>query len=159
MQISDLRAVPDAVIDQVADRFGDLPRPVLAAIGAGDLALEQLVALRESLVEQLSDPAKRPDPAEVAGAVNASVATLQAKVQQTATGYVAKAQQAVGDYAQKAQLAISEYPGKLQQAATEFPAKAQQTLAELPDKAGQLVASGGELQQRAAQIATDVAEE
>ena len=65
MQISDLRAVPDAVIDQVADRFGDLPRPVLAAIGAGDLALEQLVALRESLVEQLSDPAKRPDPASL----------------------------------------------------------------------------------------------
>ena len=31
------------------------PRPLLAAIGAGDLAVEQLAALRESLMEQFAD--------------------------------------------------------------------------------------------------------
>ena len=47
--VTDFRAVSENAIEQLADRFDDLPRPLLAAIGAGDLAVEQLAALRESL--------------------------------------------------------------------------------------------------------------
>jgi len=39
--VTDFRAVSDNAIEQLADRFDHLPRPLLAAIGAGDLAVEQ----------------------------------------------------------------------------------------------------------------------
>ena len=52
--ITDIRSVSDAAIEQLADRFDDLPRPLYAAIGAGDLAAEQWAAFRESLSEQVA---------------------------------------------------------------------------------------------------------
>src|SRR6478736_1131230 len=125
--VTDFRAVSENAIEQLADRFDDLPRPLLAAIGAGDMAVEQLAALRESLTEYLSDPAHRPDVDKVSD--------LQAKAQQTATDYLGKAGEYVGqvqhtaaiyadlaqqtaqDYAHKAQRATADYVGKVQEAA------------------------------------------
>ena len=52
--VTDIRAVSESAIEQLADRFDDLPRPLLAAIGAGDLAVEQWAALRESVIEQMA---------------------------------------------------------------------------------------------------------
>ncbi|TKV58538.1 hypothetical protein FDO65_13395 [Nakamurella flava] len=49
-----LRAVSDGAIDQLAGRFAGLPRPLLAAIGAGDLAVEHLAVLREMAREQVA---------------------------------------------------------------------------------------------------------
>lgn len=48
-----LRAVSDGAIEQLAGRFDGLPRPLLAAIGAGDLAVEHLAVLRESVRKQV----------------------------------------------------------------------------------------------------------
>ncbi|MET0965151.1 MAG: hypothetical protein ABWZ02_02075, partial [Nakamurella sp.] len=58
--VTDIRSVSDSAIDSIADRFNDLPRPLLAAIGAGDFAIEQLAALRESLIEQIVAGAPQP---------------------------------------------------------------------------------------------------
>ena len=150
MPLSDIRSVSDSVLDQLADRFGDLPRPLLAALGAGDRAVEQLIALRESLTEYLADPAHYPDAA--------TVTDLQAKAQQAATDYAGKVQQTAGEYLKLAQQAAQDYAQKVQEAAGDLPAKAQQTLAELTDATGRLV-TGGDLPQRAARIAADVADE
>lgn len=46
---TDLREMSESALEQLADRFPDLPTPVLAAIGAGDLAADQLAELRDSV--------------------------------------------------------------------------------------------------------------
>jgi hypothetical protein len=99
---TDLRAVSESAIDQLADRFDDLPRPLLAAIGAGDLAMEQLAALRESLMEQFASSAPQP-----------------ADVRSFTTDLPAKAQQAATEYAGKVTKAATEYAGKMQDTATD----------------------------------------
>ena len=39
--LTDLRGMSEAAVSQLTDRFGDLPRPLLAAIGAGDFAVDE----------------------------------------------------------------------------------------------------------------------
>jgi uncharacterized protein YjbJ (UPF0337 family) len=126
---SDLRGVSDSAIDRLADRFDGLPRPLLAAIGAGDFAVEQLAVLRESLLDQLAA-----DPSRPAGS-------------RAATKYVGKAQQAAGDYVGRVQDTAKDYLGKAQGLA----GKTQQAVGDLPGKAG-------DLPERAQQIAGEVAD-
>src|SRR6478752_6659972 len=97
--VTDIRAVSESAIEQAADRFDDLPRPLLAAIGAGDLAVEQWAALREAVIEQMATGGSR--------GVDAVTFTtdLPARAQQAATEYVGKVQQAATDYVGKAQQA------------------------------------------------------
>ena len=52
--VTDIRSVSESAMEQIADQFDDLPRPLLAAIGAGDLAVQSLAALRQSLMEQVA---------------------------------------------------------------------------------------------------------
>src|SRR6476646_11770402 len=109
--VTDIRAVSESAIEQLADRFDDLPRPLLAAIGAGDLAVEQWAALRESIIEQLSNGGSR----RVAAVTFTT--DLPARAQQAATEYAGKAQQAATDYVGKAQQVVIELPAKAQQVA------------------------------------------
>ncbi len=113
---ADIRDVSDSAIDRLADRFDGLPRPLLAAIGAGDFAVEQLAALRENLVEQLAAGAQQP-------------VDLRA-----ATEYVGKAQQAAGDLPHRAQQIAAEVADSVQGFATQIPARAQELVAGLPAK-------------------------
>ena len=64
MQLTDIRGVSDAVVDQVADRFNDLPRPLLAAIGAGDMAVDRgdVGADVVQLTQDASGALNHPDP-------------------------------------------------------------------------------------------------
>jgi len=126
--VTDIRAVSDGAIEQIADRFADLPRPLLAAIGAGDLAVEQWGALRESIIEQLSNGGSR----RVAAVTFTT--DLPARAQQAATEYAGKAQQAATDYVGKAQQVVIELPAKAQQVAGGL-GNAQQVAADLPLRA------------------------
>jgi hypothetical protein len=126
--VTDIRAVSDGAIEQIADRFADLPRPLLAAIGAGDLAVEQWAALRESIIEQLSNGGSR----RVAAVTFTT--DLPARAQQAATEYAGKAQQAATDYVGKAQQVVIELPAKAQQVAGGL-GNAQQVAADLPLRA------------------------
>jgi hypothetical protein len=100
--VTDIRAVSEGAIEQVADRFADLPRPLLAAIGAGDVAVEQWAALRESIIEQIANGGSH--------GVDAVTFTtdLPARAQQVATEYAANVQQAATDYVGKAQQAATD---------------------------------------------------
>jgi hypothetical protein len=55
--LGDLRSVSEDAVTRLAVRFSDLPRPVLAAIGAGDLVAEQVQDLREIAAMVLDRPA------------------------------------------------------------------------------------------------------
>src|SRR6188472_2346830 len=107
MKITDIRTVSDSVIDQLADRFDDLPRPLLAAIGAGDLAVEQLAALRESLLAQLTESATRP------ADLRSFTADLPGKAQHAAADYVGKVTETATDYVGKVQQTASGYVGRV----------------------------------------------
>ncbi len=77
--LHDIRDVSDKAIDKLAEVWGDLPRPVLAAIGAGDAAMEKLAALRRK--EFVQD-------------VERFLSELPGKAQQLVAGLPAKAQEA-----------------------------------------------------------------
>jgi hypothetical protein len=152
--VTDIRAVSENAIEQVADRFDDLPRPLLAAIGAGDLAVERLAALRESLRDQL--PQTTVDDQDV----RSLAAELPGMAQKLAADLPATAQKVAADLPATAQKVAAELPGMAQKAAadaqkaafdiaasiqdsiqawvTQLPAKAQELVAELPEMIDEL---------------------
>jgi hypothetical protein len=107
--ITDLRAVSENAVEQLAARFSDLPRPLLAAIGAGDLAIERLAELRESLGESVSDRVGggAPDAADF--------------------------RTTMSDLPHRAQKVAADVAGSLEQFAIEAPGKAQELIAQLPN--------------------------
>ena len=141
--VTDIRAVSENAIEQVADRFDDLPRPLLAAIGAGDLAVERLAALRESLRNQLpqttvDDQDVRSLAAELPGMAQKLAADLPATAQKVAAELPGMAQKAAAD-AQKAAFDIAaSIQDSIQAWVTQLPAKAQELVAELPEMIDEL---------------------
>lgn len=107
--VTDMRTVSETAVEQLSARFSDLPRPLLAAIGAGDLAVARLAALRESMIDQLGDGA------DVDRLIGQSV-DLPAKAQQAASDVA----ESIGDFA------------------AQIPAKAQQLVAELPGRVAEI---------------------
>lgn len=110
--LSDLRAVSENAVEQLAGRFTDLPRPLLAAIGAGDAAVERLAELREQLLDSL------PGTEELTKArnlddVRSLAGELPAKAQQVAAGVVSNVEQYFAQAPAKAQELVSELPTKV----------------------------------------------
>ena len=112
--LTDIRHVSDSAIEQLAGQFHDLPRPLLAAIGAGDLAVERLAKLREQLTDGISATG-------------------------TPSGDDVKAFAA--DLPARAQKIAGEVAHNLEQFAAGAPEKAQQLIGELPAKASELTDS------------------
>ena len=119
--ITDLRAVSENVVEQIAARFSDLPRPLLAAIGAGDMAIERLAELAESFEDSVS---------ERVASGSREVAGLRS---------------AVSDMPSRAQQVASDVAGNIEQFANEAPGKAQDLIAQLPDKLAELQAAAQSL--------------
>jgi hypothetical protein len=103
---TDVRSVSDSAIDKLADRFDDLPRPLLAAIGAGDFAVEQLAILREALFEQLAaSPTQAADlpqrarrsAAGMAGGIQAFALQIPVLAQEMVTEIPEKVAEITGD--------------------------------------------------------------
>ena len=112
--LTDLRAVSENAVEQVASRFSDLPRPLLAAIGAGDMAVERLADLREALMDSIGDRV---------GSRSVDTADVRA---------------AVGDLPSRVQKVAADVAGNIEQFAAEAPGKAQDLIAQLPDKLSEL---------------------
>ena len=130
--IDDLRAVSENAVEQLAARFSDLPRPLLVAIGAGDMAVARFADLRESLAESLGD---RVGPPSVdLPDVRAAVADLPSKAQRVAgvaADLPSKAQRVAADLPSKAQQVAADLPSRAQKAATDLPAMAQKVAADV----------------------------
>ena len=100
---TDLREMTGSAFEQLADRFPDLPAPVLAAIGAGDVVAERFSDLQDSVRT-----------VDVAGSLQHLAATAPAQAQKLLTDLPARANQAaqsvspesvretVGGYARRA---------------------------------------------------------
>lgn len=80
---TDLREMSDSAFEQLADRFPELPAPVLAAIGAGDVAAERLTELRHAARN-----------ADVTGSLGQLAATAPAQAQKLLTALPSRAGQA-----------------------------------------------------------------
>ena len=50
---TNVKSAADSAVEQISARFPDLPKPLLAAIGAGDVAIERLASLRQQLSDQV----------------------------------------------------------------------------------------------------------
>jgi len=101
---TDIRHVSDSAIDQLAGQFHDLPRPLLAAIGAGDLAVERLAKLREQLTENVGTP--------TGDDVKSLAADLPARAQKIAGEVAHNLEQFAASAPEKAQKLIGELPAK-----------------------------------------------
>lgn len=109
--LNDLKNVSDSAIERLAARFGDLPKPLLAAIGAGDVAVERLARLREQVGERLGVGDGVPSGEDVKAFAN---------------DLPGKAQKIAGDVAHQLEQFAAEVPGRAQQLIGELPAKAQE---------------------------------
>ena len=102
--LTDLRTVSASMIEQVAGRFPDLPEPLLAAIGAGDMAVERLAELRDSLEHSAPGAGDLRDIAtDLPGRAQKAVADVTASLEKFATDAPAKAQHLISELPAKAQ--------------------------------------------------------
>ncbi len=109
--ITDIREVSESALGQAAERFSDLPRPLLAAIGAGDFAVEQLAELREALTtgKEFSAPSTD-DVKNVAGEVRGFANDLPHRIQEAATGVVESVQKFAADAPAMTQQLVAQLP-------------------------------------------------
>jgi hypothetical protein len=134
-QSTDFTARAQAAIEKIADRLPELPKPVLAAIGAADLAGRQLTDLLGRLGDRTGVKAPTmPHRDEVVDELRAAAADLPGKLQQFA-----------GELPQKVQELIAELPAKakeladeLEEFATGLPGKVQKFSDELPGKVSEV---------------------
>ncbi len=102
--LTDLRTVSASMVEQVAARFPDLPQPLLAAIGAGDMAVERLAELRDVLEHSAPGTGDLRDLAgDLPGRAQKAVADVTASLEKLASQGPAKAQQLISELPSKAQ--------------------------------------------------------
>lgn len=132
---NDISARAQAALERVADRLPELPKPVLAAVGAADLAGRQLF----DFVNKLSDKAgvkapTIPDRDEVVDELRAAASDLPGKVQALAAEMPDKVQELVAELPDKAK----ELADQLEQFATSLPGRVQKFTDELPGKVSEV---------------------
>lgn len=134
---STVRSGARRLVSGLTERIGEPPSPVLALIGAADMAAEQIGQWADAAGRKLSDVL--PDLEEVD----------MACVDRSARDMAAKATDRVKDAFED----LDEVPAKVRDLAAELPGKAAELGRELPDKAQSLV---GELGDKAQQLADQV---
>ncbi|MDQ2844897.1 MAG: hypothetical protein M3Y77_00755 [Actinomycetota bacterium] len=131
-QSNDPMARAQAALEKIADRLPELPKPVLAAIGAADLAGRQLSDLLNSLADRAGiKSAYLPGRDEVVDELRSAANDLPSRVQQLATNLPDRAQALVADLPGRAK----ELADQLEQFATRLPGRVQKFTDELPGKA------------------------
>ena len=102
--LTDLRTVSASMVEQVAARFPDLPQPLLAAIGAGDMAVERLAELRDALEHSAPGTGDLRDlTGDLPGRAQKAVADVTASLEKLGSQGPAKAQQLISELPSKAQ--------------------------------------------------------
>jgi hypothetical protein len=102
--LSNARHASENALDSIAGRFGELPRPVLALLGAGEMTAERLKELGEALGHSLPDA-----PASAA------------QVGDTASDLTDRAQHLARELASTLERLATTAPGKVQEFAAEIP--------------------------------------
>lgn len=114
--LDELKDISDNAIAALSARFPDLPRPLLAAIGAGDLAVERLAHLREQVSGKVGDAMPDGIGSMPSGDdLKAMAADLPGKAQKIAGDIAAHVSEFAAEAPAKAQRLINELPGKAQE--------------------------------------------
>lgn len=136
----DISSRAQAMLEKVADRLPNLPKPVLAAIGAADLAGRQLTELLNRIGEKSGGSAltskltKLPDRDEVVDELRQTAADLPGRVQQVAADLPEKVSGLVAELPAKAK----EFADQLERAAGRLPGQVQKLTDELPGKVSEV---------------------
>lgn len=126
--ITDIRAVSENAVEQIAARLSELPRPMLAAIGAGEMAMERLADLRESISDSMGD--RIPAPSIDITDFRSAASDLGSRV---------------SDLPSRAQKVAADVAGTFEQFAAQAPVKAQEFIAQMPEKVGEFQAAAQSL--------------
>jgi hypothetical protein len=122
----DLRNVSEAALGKLAAQFGDLPRPLLAAIGAGDVAVERLVRLRDQLGDLWHDERHTAEGDNAGAAGDEAVTGGDEEGGSRLADATRRAQHVAEDVARRLGDAVGEVPDKAQKLIADLPAKAQE---------------------------------
>jgi hypothetical protein len=135
----DLRNVSEAALGKLAAQFGDLPRPLLAAIGAGDAAVERLVRLRDQLGERWNEERD----SAAAGAEEAGAEDRGGDIDRddVDASEDRDASSRLADATRRAQHIAEDVARRLSDAMGEMPDMAQRMIADLPAKAQEVANS------------------
>lgn len=132
---NDLNARAQAAIEKIADRLPELPKPVLAALGAADLAGRQLSELVGRLGDRAGIKAPTvPDRSEVVDELRSTATDLPAKVQQLAADLPERVQEMIADLPARAK----ELADQLEEFATRLPGRVQKFTDELPGRVSEV---------------------
>ncbi len=163
-------------VQQIVTRVPDLPRPVAALVGAGDMAAERITTLSGEVSEvtekrraQLNLPAVpssddvKAVAAQLPTKVQGFVGDLPGKVSAFATELPNRARGLAGELPSKAQEFAADLPGKVQGLTSELPGKVQSLAGGAQELAGELPAKvqkfAGERSEGARQAAGSVAQQ
>ena len=146
----DVTARAKATLERIADRMPELPKPVLAAIGAADLAGKQLTEFLNRLgaksgggniISGLKVPPvpNREQRDEIVDDLRQTATDLPGKLQQVAADLPERARELVAELPHRAR----EFADQIEQFATQLPGKVQRFTEDLPEKAREV---SGQLQ-------------
>ncbi|MEO7126990.1 MAG: hypothetical protein ABI382_02330 [Nakamurella sp.] len=116
--VGDIKNVSEAALGKLAAQFGELPRPLLAAIGAGDVAVERLAKLQERMRRLVDDERdeeqQNKEESDTEGSRISEMAGKAQKVMEDVAHRLGDAAEGVSD---RAQQMIADLPAKAQEVA------------------------------------------
>lgn len=132
---NDMGARAQAALEKIADRLPDLPKPVLAALGAADLAGRQLSDLVSRLTDRTGGKAAAvPSRDEVVDELRSAATDLPARIQQLTADLPDRMQELVADLPARAK----ELADQLEEFATRVPGRMQKFTEELPGRVSEM---------------------
>lgn len=132
---NDMGARAQAALEKIADRLPDLPKPVLAALGAADLAGRQLSDLVGRLADRTGGKATTvPSRDEVVDELRSTATDLPARIQQLTADLPDKVQEMVADLPSRAKGLADQ----LEEFATRIPGRVQKFTEELPGRVSEM---------------------
>lgn len=132
---NDMGARAQAALEKIADRLPDLPKPVLAALGAADLAGRQLSELVGRLADRTGGKATTvPSRDEVVDELRSTATDLPARIQQLTADLPDRVQEMVADLPTRAK----ELADQLEEFATRIPGRVQKFTEELPGRVSEM---------------------
>lgn len=132
---NDMGARAQAALEKIADRLPDLPKPVLAALGAADLAGRQLSDLVGRLSDRTGGKATTvPSRDEVVDELRSTATDLPARIQQLTADLPDRVQEMVADLPTRAK----ELADQLEEFATRIPGRVQKFTEELPGRVSEM---------------------
>lgn len=117
---TEIKNLSDTATRKILAQFGDLPSPLRAAIGAGDIAIEHLANLRDQVKEKVGDHMPTSLSAPDAQDMKDFAAGLPERATTIAREVAARIETLASETPGKVQHLVAELPGKVSEVANSF---------------------------------------